>query len=481
MTEAPQIDHGANPKAERAVLACILMDSRLLATARHALTHGSFTRSTHRVLFQVMCELDDAGLCIDVVAISDLLGGRVDPVTKRTLLEQCGGPTKIAQLSHAVPSTTVFDSSVRIVSERESRRALGRALEAATTRLGDGGDTSTTIAALNTDIDRLHRPAALGDDPISHARSIAETVMADLESGEPMLARLETGCLPVDALLDGGIALGMHHIFGALSGHGKTTFASAVASGLLQQHSDVHVDWYSCEVPPKYQFCRIASNYSNVPEAFWRRQDKSKSTHQMARAIEALGWGKELNSRLRIFHTPSINIRDVALTTAIRRRAIGDAPLVVIVDYIQRAFAGESHKQNERIAEASAQLASLADERTATIALTQFTQEAGSEPLPIPRPTMSRWAKDIENDACDFVIYHRPLQESCPPVALMQLAKSRYGRLAHVWALGSPSNRFDAFHRPGSDVVRALEATYPNVELRIPENVRGLHTPEIRP
>lgn len=479
MTDVPHIDHYANPDAEKSVLACVMIDPRLLATARHVLSLSSFTRPSYREVFRAMCELEDSGAEVGVLGLLDLLGDRVDPVTQRTLLEQCGGSHAIAALSSHIPSTTVFDDAIRIVLERQSRRALGRALEAASMMLADGNDTAATLDMLNRDIDKLHRPAALGDNPLSHVRSIAKSVLHDLESGDPMLPRIQTGCVPVDALLEGGIALGMHHIFGALSGHGKTTFASSVIAGLLDHNDDVRVDWYGCEVPPKHQFCRIASSWGNVPEKFWR--SKTKKDHAYQRAIEAIGWGVELDARLRIFHTTQIDIRDVALTTAIRRRNIGDAPLIVVVDYIQRAFAGDSHKKNERIADASAQLASLADDRTATIALTQFTQEAGSEPLPIPRPTMARWAKDIENDACDFVIYHRPLQDSCPPLALLQLAKSRYGRLAHTWMLGSPSNRFDSFHRPSSEMIRALEATYPNVELRKPERVKGLHTAEIRP
>lgn len=98
----------------------------------------------------------------------------------------------------------------------------------------------------------------------------------------------------------------------------------------------------------------------------------------------------------------------------------------------------------------------------------------------MPKHTQARWAADIVNDACDFLIYHRPMSESCPPLACLQLAKSRYGRLAHVWMLGSASNRFEPFHAPGSEVIRSIEAQHPNIDLRIP-SVPGLNTGEIRP
>jgi len=162
---------------------------------------------------------------------------------------------------------------------------------------------------------------------------------------------------------------------------------------------------------------------------------------------------------------------------------LGDKPLIVVVDYIQRATAGTGQKPSERIAAASSMLAEIAGGNTTTIALSQFTTDKGaSEPLPIPKADQSSWAKEIHNDACDFIIYHRPLQESCEPLAVIQMAKSRYGRLAHVWALGSPSNRFEAFHAPGSATLQAVRAQYPDLDLALPDAQRmRLNTPELRP
>lgn len=477
--ERDYIDHGASPEAEASVLGCILLDPRLLPEARRVLAQRHFTRGSNRTIWKSMCQLNDNGVDVDVLSISDLLGDEIDPSTGKSLLRQVGGPTSISKLSMDVVSTTSFDNALRIVLERASRRELLRIIDDARAGLGDGYNASDVIERMNVGIEQI-ATGPDNDDVTSYASSIAREVFADLEHGEPLLKHHPTGNRAFDRLLDGGLALGMHYIVGAQSGHGKTTITSAIVAGLLEHNPDLHVDWYGCEVPRKWQFCRIASSWANLSEEFWRKSQQKELLPMLDRAVKAIGWGKELHSRLRIFHWPSINMRDVALQTAVRRRALGNRPLLVVVDYLQRAWAGDSTKPNERIAAASSMLASLADDHTITLALTQFTKETSpTEPIPMPKHTQARWAADILNDACDFIIYHRPCQESCPPLACLQLAKSRYGRLGHVWLLGSASNRFDPFHSAGSDVMRSIELEHPDIDLRIP-SVQGLNTAEIR-
>ena len=472
------IDHGASPEAEASVLGCIMLDPRLLQEARRALVYTHFTSGSNRTIWRAMCSLDDEGVPVDVLAINDQLGSRIDNATGKTLLHQVGGPTAISKLSMNVVGTTSFDNALRIVLERASRRELLRIVDDARTRLNDGHGATDVIARINDGIEKLG--SNLGsDDHSSYASSIAREVFADLESGESLLTRCPTGIVPVDALLDGGFALGMHYVVGARSGHGKTTLTSSVVAGLLDQNPDLHVDWYGCEVPRKWQFIRIASAWADLPESFWRSKGEQQKM-LYGKAVRACGWGEDLHARLRIFHWASISMREVALQTAVRRRALGNKPLLVVVDYLQRAWGGDSDKPNERITAASSMLAELADDNTITLGLTQFGKDTSNEPVPIPKHSQASWSADILNDACDFLIYHRPCLESLPPLACLQLAKSRYGRLAHTWMLGSASNRFGSFHAPGSDIMRSIDSTHPNLDLRIP-SVPGLNTGEIRP
>ena len=120
-------------------------------------------------------------------------------------------------------------------------------------------------------------------------------------------------------------------------------------------------------------------------------------------------------------------------------------PYVVVVDYLQRAVYGTADSKADKIAEASAAFAGIAlDHNAICIGLSQFTLPVREEPIPMPSPSSARWSKDIENDAADFLIYHRPhktthgLDRRC----ILQRAKSRYGELGHVEMFGNDCNQF---------------------------------------
>ncbi|MCZ6807114.1 MAG: hypothetical protein O7F08_09190 [Deltaproteobacteria bacterium] len=480
-------DPYASQLSEATILGCILRDRRLIVPARFALTSEHFTLGSHRVIWQAMARLDDEGVAVDEVLICANLDDTQDLSEKerpQTLLDYCGGAARISELSMQITSPSLqFESSMTVLRERLARRALKSALETSMMDLASGSGTETVVAGLNRHIDRLKDLGRLDDDS-ANASSIAREVMKDLEEGRAQLKRCPTGNKAIDKVLGGGIAPGLHYIVGAVSGHGKTTLTSAIVAGLLRNNQDLYVDWYGVEVPRKWQFCRIASSWGNIPESFWHQENQQQEIKDVyRRAIKAIGWGIELDSRLRIYHCRGgIKAEEVALKTALRRRALGDRKLIIVVDYLQRSSAGTSDKKMDRIALASEMIAGLPDENTATIALTQFTTDpAATEPIPMPKPGEARWAKDVRDDACDFLVYHRPLLESLEPLAVLQLAKSRYGRLAHVWLLGTPSNRFESWDSAGSDMVRDLENLY-NIaleDLSLPD-VKGLSTARLR-
>lgn len=479
---APPVDHFANQRAEAVVLGCLLEDPRLIPVAAQILRPDHFTLGSHRLVWKALLELTDEGVTVDETMLAVRLSERGDG--KQSHLDAVGGAAALLEYRQSGFSpATQFEPSVRTITERLARRHLKHALDTASMKLGEGSETSSVLDELNAMVAQLDEPG-LENDELAYASTIARAVMADLERGpDAKPSTLATGIQPVDALLDGGFALGMHYIVGALSGHGKTTFASALVAGLLEQNPDLVVDWYGCEVPAKWQFCRIASAWADLPERFWRKPEEN-SARAYKRAVEAIGWGMRLDSRLRIFHcSGEIDMRDVALKTAVRRRALDGQPLLVVVDYLQRSAAGPRNAGiTERIAEASRVHAGLADDSTITLALSQFTDApTNTEPIPMPKPTMARWAKEIHHDACDWLTYHRPMPEGLPPLAIVQLAKSRYGRLAHVNLLGTPSNRFENFRAPGTEVIRQCEQLYNvNITAQQAPKPQGLNTMEIR-
>lgn len=474
----------SSPHAEAMMLGCVLAKPDLMTKAQLLVGREHFTQNAHRAIWWAMTQLHEEGSAVDEMLVAQQLSTKMNE--SKSALEQIGGTETLGRLRKlATNPMDQFQPTAALLAERLRRRSVGYALQTGIMELDAGHDAATVVSSFAERTARLQSTAS--DDEASWASTLAKEVMRDLETGTPQLTTISSGIEAVDLLLGGGFAPGLHYIIGALSGHGKTTFGSAVVAGILHANENVYVDWYGCEVPPKWQFCRIASAWADVPEAFWKSETDKTSAELYRRAVEALGFGVGLHDRLRVMRKSPIDMRAVALRTAIRRQAIGDAPLFVVVDYLQRATDGRSHDKTGRISGASTMLADLAeDENTCTIAMSQFTDApSNDEPIPLPKPGHARWAKEIHHDACDWITYHRPGLESFESLALIQLAKSRYGHLGHTWMLGTPSNRFVPLRSAGSSAVKYCKTNY-GVDINaygVLERFtpQGLNTREIRP
>ena len=89
----------ANLQAEQSVLAAVMIDSDTLGESRAAISADHFSRESHGLLFQVMCDLMDRGDPVDVTTISTEL--RI-----RGQLQEIGGVAELARLAslNVIPS-----------------------------------------------------------------------------------------------------------------------------------------------------------------------------------------------------------------------------------------------------------------------------------------------------------------------------------------------------------------------------------------
>lgn len=432
-----------NEAAEATFLGCMLQQPALCAEYAQHVDKMHFYRPSHQVVWGAIEYALRHGLTIDLMAVIDYMNARRDP-SGQTYLEVAGGHRRVHELVLGVvsPDNQARESFTQL-REYHQRRALQRLALNMRADVEEGQPAERIIADISTALGEMATARKDEDDEASApamAQTIVDQLTRRLSGEEPGV--LDTGIHPVNVLLDGGLAPGVNTVLGALSGHGKTTMASAMIAGLLQQNPDLVVDWYSCEVPSAWQAQRIMSSAFNIHERHWR--DPLATPKYAEAAGKATKWLRGLDDRLRIYRMGEIDIRKVSLKTS-ARRVRHDGPYVVVVDYIQRATYGKADHPIEKIAAASQALAGIAlDHNVATLALSQFTTPAQDEPIPMPSPLHARWSKEVLNDAADFLIYHRPfktnpeLERRC----ILQLAKSRYGRLGHVEMVGTPANRF---------------------------------------
>lgn len=103
--------------AERAALACMLLDGEALNVGARRLNAASFTDSTHILLFSLLQKMARDGAQVDLVTLKHALAERGE-------LEQVGGVGTLADLAESVPSVEGMPGYVAILRKLQQQRAI---------------------------------------------------------------------------------------------------------------------------------------------------------------------------------------------------------------------------------------------------------------------------------------------------------------------------------------------------------------------
>lgn len=119
MNKRPDLPLPANVDAERAILGAILFDSSYYRKVVGKLDAADFSLDSHRIIFNAMQELDEAGSAIDIVTLVEQL-----KVTK--VLDRIGETpvAYIASLTEGLPWRPSIRDYLRIVREKRILRSI---------------------------------------------------------------------------------------------------------------------------------------------------------------------------------------------------------------------------------------------------------------------------------------------------------------------------------------------------------------------
>ena len=104
-------------ESERAVLAAVLLDPRLLPSVSGRLKAEDFHAERHRLIYASMLELQENQVSIDLRTVQAKL-------EQKATLESAGGLAYLAGLDVDLPDLGRFEHYVEIVKERSLRRRL---------------------------------------------------------------------------------------------------------------------------------------------------------------------------------------------------------------------------------------------------------------------------------------------------------------------------------------------------------------------
>ncbi len=412
-------------ESERAVLAAVMLDPRLLATVTGRLVAGDFYSERHQLLFQAMVDLQTEQVEIDLRTVQARL-------EQRASLEKVGGIAYLAGLDVDLPDLGRVDAYVEIVKERSIRRRLIQASSEIIRDCLDGG--LEAAAALGRAEQAI---LGLGEEAIQRGfvviGSILEETLEEIEErpGSAILG-VPSGFLDLDRITH-GLNRGNLIILAGRPGMGKTSFALNVAQHVaIRERKGVGV--FSLEMSQQELALRILCSEADISFSRLRSGHLSQGQwNQVMKTVRGMA-----GAPLFIDDSPSPTLLEVA--SKARRLKAEKGLELLVVDYLQLMQAGGRYEnRNLEVSAISRGLKQLAKELDLpVIALSQLSRQPerrGSD----HRPQLAdlRESGSIEQDA-DLVafIYRDEVYNRDDPdnqgLAELIIAKHRNGETGTV-------------------------------------------------
>ncbi|ABO51801.1 primary replicative DNA helicase [Desulforamulus reducens MI-1] len=414
-----------NLEAEQSVLGAMLLERDAIFRVMEFLKPEDFYRDSHRIIYEVILELAEAGRPVDLITVSDILRDRGD-------LEKIGGVTYVATLANLVPTAANAEYYARIVEEK----ALSRALISVTTRISSRGYEGTeSPEELLEDAERsiLELGQRRSTDSFTPIKEILIKAFENIEqvyNNRGKITGVPTGFIELDNMTN-GFQPGDLVILAARPSMGKTAFAILCGQYAALKHQ-IPVAIFSLEMSKEQLVQRMLCSEAMV------------DAHKVRTGnIADEDWGKLSEaarhlSRAPIFldDTGAATVREVR--SKCRRLKAEKGLGLVIIDYLQLMSGGKRiENRQQEIAEISRKLKGLAKELSVPVlALSQLSRAVESRTDKHPMMSDLRESGSIEQDA-DIIMfiyrdeYYNPDSEK-KGIAEIIIAKQRNGSVGPV-------------------------------------------------
>ena len=408
-----------NIDAEQAVLGTILANGENLYKVIETLKPEDFYREAHRLIYQVMLDLNEKGEPITLLTITEALKQTGD-------LERAGGVSYIASLlAMAVPETTL-ESHAEIIEEKAILRHLID-LSEKIKRLSYNEKDAESILE---EAERLVLEVGMKRNQQSYT-AVREIVYDAIERIEFLyqnrgnITGIPTHFYDLDRMLN-GLQKSDLIIIAARPAMGKTSFCLNIAQNAALK-SGVPVAVFSLEMSKEQLVTRMLTSEAMVDQH--RVRAGELEDEDWLRLTEVAGMLAK--APIYIDDTPGLTIRE--LRARARRlkqeRNVG----LIIIDYLQ--LLGGSRRVESRqqeISEISRSLKGLAKELDVpVVALSQLSRavEARQDKKPIMSDLRESGSLEQDADIVMFIYreeYYKPDTEK-KSIAEIIIAKQRNG------------------------------------------------------
>lgn len=391
-----------NLDAEAAVLGACLLDPTALDIALEQMRTSDFFKHGHQRVFEACKALAGSNQPVDLVTVQGWL-------VNQGYIDSVGGSVALAGLTERVASAANVEAYIKIVAEGAQLRALIAKTAQIQQMAYEPGAVAATVmdhaAAVMLDSEMAHtssRPEAIGDVMVRTMdliHSYEKRTEIDHATGFPELDEILQGMHP-----------GEMTVIAGRPGSGKTAFGLNIATelGVVQKRPGAI---FSFEMNPEMLLIRMVSSIGSVDATHIRRgrlteQEKNNLVRASSLAFTAP------------IHLTKPGQMDVdGIRVGIRRMKKLLGITWAFVDYIQRVPSGLKRADNraQEVGHISRTLADVArDTGVRLLVAAQLNRDsvksnAGTNsPARKPRLSDLRESGDIEQDASNVLLLHRP-------------------------------------------------------------------------
>jgi replicative DNA helicase len=394
-------------EAEQAVLGGILLDNHAWEQVADRLGAEDFYRRDHRLIFDGMRMLVDAGKPCDAVTLAEHL-------LAQGALDEAGGLEYLGTLARDTPSAANVRAYADIVRERAVLRGLIKAGgEIASSAYAPGGRSSVQLLDEAEkrvfEISERGARASGGFHDMQKVLTATVTRLDELFHNQSHVTGVATGIDKFDEMT-AGLQKGDLVIVAGRPSSGKTSFAMNVA-----EHAAISgklpVAIFSMEMSATQLVMRMLSSLGRVDQ-------KKVRTGK----LDDPDWDR-LTSTMSLMQNAPIYIDDTAALNPVEVRARSrrltrecerrhGKPLgLIVVDYLQLMQSPGAAKENRatEVADISRSLKQLAKELSVpVVALSQLNRKVDDRPGKKPVMSDLRESGAIEQDADLIVFIARP-------------------------------------------------------------------------
>ncbi|AXV66354.1 MULTISPECIES: replicative DNA helicase [Pseudoalteromonas] len=438
-------------EAEQSVLGGLMLDNQAFDRVAELVVSQDFYTRTHKLIFEAMVSLAEAGDPIDLITISESL-------EKNNQLSNVGGFAYLAEIAKNTPSAANIDAYANIVRERAViREMIGVANEIAEAGFSPEGRTSHDLLDFaESKVFKIAEQRTKSTEGPQSLHSILEKTVDKIEelyqSPQDGVTGVSTGYADLDKMT-AGMQPSDLIIVAARPSMGKTTFAMNLAEhAAMTQDKPVLI--YSLEMPSEQIMMRMLASLGRINQTKVRTGQLDDD--DWARLSSTMGL---LMEKGKMYVDDASGLTPTDVRSRARRIARDHGGIsMIMVDYLQlMRVPSLSDNRTLEIAEISRSLKALAKElQCPVIALSQLnrTLEQRADKRPINSDLRESGSIEQDADLIMFIYRDEVYNEDSAEkgVAEIIIGKQRNGPIGKVrLTFQGQFSRFDNYAGPAMD------------------------------